>query len=147
MPEPLLTIGELARRAGVATSALRYWEELGLLPAPARVSGQRRYAEAAVAVVGVILLLQDAGFTLAEQKALAASRGGASGDWRPLAARKLAQLDAQIAQAQAARVAIEHALNCPHEDILECPTFRGFVGARLTGQPLHETDSPETAAG
>ena len=39
----LLTIGELARRAGVTTSALRYYEELGLLPAPARVSGQRRY--------------------------------------------------------------------------------------------------------
>ena len=141
MSERSLTIGDLARRAGVATSALRYWEELGLLPAPARISGQRRYAESAVGVVGVILLLQDAGFTLAEQKALAASRGVAPDNWRQLAARKLAALDDQIAQAQAAREAIEHALHCPHEDILECPTFRGFVSARLTGRPLHEADA------
>jgi hypothetical protein len=42
MSERLLTIGELARRAGVATSAVRYGEELGVLPAPARISGQRR---------------------------------------------------------------------------------------------------------
>jgi hypothetical protein len=33
-------------------------------------------------------------------------------------------------------VAIDHALHCPHEDILECPTFRGFVSARLTGRRL-----------
>jgi DNA-binding transcriptional MerR regulator len=129
-----LTIGELARRAGVATSALRYWEELGLLPAPARVSGQRRYPESMLGVVGVILLLQDAGFTLAEQKALAASHG--AGEWRELAGRKLGELDERIADAQAARVAIDHALHCPHEDILECPTFRGFVSARLTGRRL-----------
>ncbi len=47
-----LTIGELAKRTGVATSALRYYEELGLLPAPGRVSGQRRYPESAVGLVG-----------------------------------------------------------------------------------------------
>ena len=131
-----LTIGELARRTGVATSALRYWEELGLLPRPARVSGQRRYPESWVGLIGVILLLQDAGFTLAEQKALAASRAVATDEWRQLAGRKLAALDEQIAQAQAARVAIEHALHCPQEDILECPTFRGYVSARLTGRRL-----------
>ena len=77
MSERLLTIGELARRASVATSALRYWEELGLLSAPARISGQRRYPESAITLVGIILLLRDAGFSLAEQKALMASRGAA----------------------------------------------------------------------
>jgi DNA-binding transcriptional MerR regulator len=132
-----LTIGELARRAGVATSALRYWEDLGLMPAPDRISGRRRYPESALGLVGVILLLRDAGFTLAEQKAMT---GGASPDeWRRLAAHKLAELDEQIVQAQAARVAIDHALHCPHDDILQCPTFRGLVSARLAGQPLHET--------
>ena len=74
MPGRLLTIGELARRAGVATSALRYWEEIGLLPAAARVSGQRRYPQSAAELVGVILLLRDVGFSLAEQKAFLASR-------------------------------------------------------------------------
>ena len=70
MSERLLTIGELARRAGVATSALRYWEELGLLPAPARISGQRRYPESAVALVGVILLLRDVGEDPREREVL-----------------------------------------------------------------------------
>jgi DNA-binding transcriptional MerR regulator len=48
MSERMLTIGELAGHTGVATSALRYWEELGLLPTPVRISGQRRYPQLAV---------------------------------------------------------------------------------------------------
>jgi len=122
-PDGLLTIGELARRAGVTASALRYYEELGLLPAPARISGQRRYAESAARVVGTILLYSDAGFTLAEQKTLMASREDTCGEWRRLARRKLAELDEQIARAQAARDAIRHGLRCPHEDITQCPNF------------------------
>ena len=136
MPAGLLTIGELARRTGVAASALRYYEELGLLPAPARVSGQRRYPESTARVVGAILLYSDAGFTLAEQKALIASHQGPSGEWRRLARRKLAELDEQIARAQAARDAIRHGLRCPHEDITQCPNFNAGITARLAGQPL-----------
>jgi DNA-binding transcriptional MerR regulator len=138
MSERLLTIGELARRTGVATSALRYYEELGLLPAPARVAGQRRYPESAVGLVGMILLLRDVGFSLAEGKALMASRAGELDGWRRLAQRKLAALDEQIAKAQTAREAIQHALRCPHEDIVECPNFTSIVAARLAGQPLSE---------
>ena len=131
----LLTIGELARRAGVTASALRYYEELGLLPAPARVSGQRRYPESAARLVAAILLYSDAGFTLAEQKALMAPRDGTAG-WRRLAQRKLAELDEQIARAQAVREAISHGLRCPHEDITQCPNFNAGITARLAGQPL-----------
>jgi MerR family copper efflux transcriptional regulator len=138
MSDPLLTISELGRRAGVATSALRYWEELGLLPAPARIAGQRRYPESAAWLVGVILLLRDVGFSLAEQKAFMASHAAAPGDWQRLARRKRAELDEQIAKAQTAREAIDHALRCLHEDILECPTFASLIAARLTGQPLHQ---------
>jgi DNA-binding transcriptional MerR regulator len=138
MSDRLLTIGELARRAGVATSALRYWEELGLLPAAARISGQRRYPESAVGLVGIILLLREVGFSLAEQKAFMASRAVALDDWQRLARRKLAELDDQIAKAQTARQAIDHALRCPHEDILQCPNFASVIAARLTGQPLQQ---------
>jgi DNA-binding transcriptional MerR regulator len=138
MSDRLLTIGELARRAGVATSALRYWEDLGLLPTPARISGQRRYPESATALVGIILLLRDVGFSLAEQKALLASRVVARDDWQRLARRKLAELDEQIAKAQTAREAIEHALGCPHEDLLACPKTASGVAARLAGQPLQQ---------
>jgi MerR family redox-sensitive transcriptional activator SoxR len=117
---------------------LRYYEELGLLPAPARISGQRRYPESAAWLVGIILLLRDAGFTLPEQKAFMASRASAPGDWRRLAQRKLTELDEQIAKALAAREALEHALRCPHQDILQCPNFAGVITARLDGQPLSE---------
>src|SRR5215831_13506764 len=105
MSDRLLTIGELARRAGVAASALRYYEELGLLPTPARIAGQRRYPESAAGLVGIILLLRDVGFSLAEQRALMASRATAPGDWQRLVRRKRAELDDQIANAQAAREA------------------------------------------
>lgn len=137
-----LSIGELARRTGVSASALRYYEELGLLPAPARVSGQRRYPESAAQIVGTILLFSDAGFTLPEQKALLAAGAGASGEWDRLARRKLAELDEQIARAEAARDAIQHGLRCPHEDITQCPNFTAGVTARLAGQPL-STSHPE----
>jgi DNA-binding transcriptional MerR regulator len=144
MSDRLLTIGELARRAGVATSALRYWEDLGLLPTAARIAGQRRYPESAVGLVGLILLLRDVGFSLAEQKALMAARAVALDDWRRLARRKLADLDDQIAKAQAAREAIEHALRCPHEDIRQCPNFASVITARLAGQPLHQAHPHES---
>jgi DNA-binding transcriptional MerR regulator len=132
----LLTIGELARRAGVTASALRYYEELGLLPPPARISGQRRYPESAARLVAAILLYSDAGFTLAEQKALMAACDGTPRDRRRLMERKLAELDEQIARAQAVRDAIRHGLRCPHEDITRCPNFNAGVTARLAGQPL-----------
>jgi DNA-binding transcriptional MerR regulator len=137
----VLTIGEVARRTGIATSALRYYEQLGLLPTPARISGQRRYPESAVEFVGIILLLRDVGFSLAEQKAFMAARAVARGEWRRLAQRKLGKLDEQIAKAQTARKAIDHALGCPHEDILQCSNFRSLIAAALAGQPLHEAHS------
>ncbi len=65
-----LTIGELARRAGVRTSALRYYEDVGVLPVARRVSGQRRYAPEALQRVAVVQVAQEAGFTLAEIRLL-----------------------------------------------------------------------------
>jgi MerR family redox-sensitive transcriptional activator SoxR len=132
----LLTIGELARRAGVTATALRYYEELGLLPAPARVSGQRRYPESAARIVANILLYSAAGFTLAEQKALMSPSEGTP-DWRELAQRKLAELDEQIARAQAAREAIRHGLRCPRRDSTQRPDFHAVCPdfqALITGQ-------------
>lgn len=137
--ERALSIGELARRAGVSTSAIRYYEELGLLPVPARVSGQRRYPEDVVRLVGAILLHSDAGFTLAEQKTFTAAPLTASGAWGQLARLKLAELDEKIALAQAAREAIAHGLHCPHEDITQCPNYEAGVSARLAGQPLAQS--------
>jgi DNA-binding transcriptional MerR regulator len=138
-PDGLLTIGELARRAGVTASALRYYEELGLLPPPTRFSGQRRYPESAARLVAAILLYSDAGFTLTEQKTLLAAHASTPGERRQLMQRKLTELDEQIARAQAAREAISHGLHCPHEDITQCPNYNAGVTARLAGQPLSQS--------
>jgi len=133
-----LTIGELARATGVATSTLRYWEEFGLFPAPVRVSGRRRYAASAVGLVGQILLLQDAGFRLRELTEILAAWSDDPDAWRALAERKLVELDEQIARAQAARTALAHGLACRHRDPRDCPTAAGLVTARVAGVPLAE---------
>lgn len=111
------------------------------MPAPARVSGQRRYPESAVGLVGMILLLRDVGFSLRESKAFLASQAGTVDGWRRLAQRKLADLDEQIAKAETAREAVAHALNCPQDDIATCPNFAGVAAARLAGKPLEEAHS------
>ena len=140
--ETTLTIGQLARRTGAAPSALRYYEEIGLLAPTVRVSGQRRYGPGAVEVVGTVLFLADVGFTLAEIGQLMEARSTSPRTWRDLARRKLAELDERIAEAQAARVAVEHAIACPHDDIITCPNFQDVVRRRLDGEPLQEIRSP-----
>jgi MerR family redox-sensitive transcriptional activator SoxR len=65
-----LAIGEVARRAGIQPSALRYYERIGLMPAPKRVSGRRRYGEDTVQMLKVVQLAQSAGFTVAEIQTL-----------------------------------------------------------------------------
>lgn len=145
MSDEELTIGELASRTGIASSALRYWEERGLLPAPARVSGQRRYEPSVVGLVGVILTLRDLGFTLRELKTLVASHSLVVDGWQEPARRKLTELDQRIAQAQAARTAIAHALACPHQDdIHECPNFARAITERLAGSSLEEAHPHQT---
>src|SRR5919199_933661 len=65
-----MRIGEVAERAGVRVSLIRYYEEIGLLPEPARVSGQRRYDETVLRRLAVIDVAQRAGLTLDEIKDL-----------------------------------------------------------------------------
>jgi DNA-binding transcriptional MerR regulator len=138
MPHNLLTIGQLSAATGVAPSALRYYEELELLQPATRESGQRRYEAIAVGIVGLVVLLRDLGFTLAEVQRLFASRAVAPDAWRALAEAKLVEIDRHIADAQAARVAIEHSLNCPQDDLLACPNFWTLVATRLAGGTLAE---------
>jgi DNA-binding transcriptional MerR regulator len=132
MPDDgLVPIGELARRTGVATSALRYYERIGLLP-PAQRAGQRRQYPPSVAErVALVRLYQDAGFTLEEIGRMLAARSQGRRGWGDLAERKIAELDARIADAQQARTLIKHALECPHDDLLACPSFRSALEAQL----------------
>jgi DNA-binding transcriptional MerR regulator len=132
----VLTIGELARRTGVTTSALRYYDELGLVRPAQRISGHRRYTVDAVAAVGVVRFLQEVGFTLAEIKRLIASRKRSPVSWRTLAVRKSEELRQRIARDEAALQAIDHSLVCPKDDFLECPNFWTTVNEFLSGVAL-----------
>src|SRR5215218_1542767 len=91
-----LHIGEVAQRAGLRASALRYYERVGLLAAPKRVSGQRRYDASVVQIVRVIQLAQQAGFSIAEIQTLLhgfAPDTPPAARWQPLARQKRNQLD------------------------------------------------------
>src|SRR5262249_62157663 len=70
---PLLGIGELGRRTGLATSALRYYERVGLLVPDGRAHGRRYYGPASAERIALIRLCQDAGFTLAEIRTVLAA--------------------------------------------------------------------------
>src|SRR5207249_10640293 len=104
--DQLLPIGEVARRAGLRPSALRFYEDAGLMRPVARVSGRRRYDRSALHRLAVIGLLRDAGFTIEEMRRLLAG-GTARHRWRPIAERKLQEIDSRIAEAQETRRLIE----------------------------------------
>ena len=77
--EAELTIGEVARRAGVATSSIRYYESIGLLPEPDRLHGQRRYDAGVLGRLAFIGVAQSAGFKIAEIMELVVERTRAIG--------------------------------------------------------------------
>src|SRR5687768_5719384 len=100
-----LTIGQLASRTGLATSAIRYYERRGVLPPAERVSGQRRYGPEAVRRLEIVGVAQRAGFTLDEARVLLDS----GAPLRELAARKLPEVEALIARAEEMRSWLVHA--------------------------------------
>ena len=110
-----LAIGDVARRAGIRPSALRYYESIGLLPAPKRVNGRRRYDQSTVQMLKVVQLAQQAGFTVAEIQVLLhgfAPNTPPAARWQPLAQHKIAELDALIERAQQMKRILETGLNC-----------------------------------
>lgn len=118
-----LAIGEVSRRSGLRPSALRYYERLGLLDAPARAGRFRRYEVGVFQRLGVIQLAQQAGFTMAEIGELL---NGFSPDtlpavrWRAFAERKLVEVDAQIRRAEEMRRLLKESLHCGCLTIDEC---------------------------
>jgi len=128
MDEATLTIGQVARHAGLNASAIRYYEREGLLPAADRAGGQRRYGEAALRRLEVIDIAKRAGFSLDEVRLLLdASDGGepAHAELSALADRKLGEVDALIARAEAMREWLVKAQRCTCSSLELCELFRG----------------------
>jgi MerR family redox-sensitive transcriptional activator SoxR len=117
-----MKIGELARHAGVRTSAIRYYESAGLLPAAERRGGQRVYGRDALERLELIKAGQSLGFSLEEVAMILRSLGepSVSGRWKALATRKIAELDRTIATARAIKRLLEEGLECGCVDVREC---------------------------
>lgn len=114
MADDLLPIGDVALRAGVAASAIRFYEQHGLLePAARGPNGRRRYRPGAVARVEVIVDLADVGFTIAEIAELLAGADASPAAWRRLVERKIDELDGRLRRVRATRAALHGALDDP----------------------------------
>jgi DNA-binding transcriptional MerR regulator len=126
----LLTIGEVAERAQVATSAVRYYERQGLLSPDARKSGQRRYRTETLRRLVFIRMLQEAGLALEEiRKILDAATVT---EWKVIAQHRLQVLDEQIAQLQHARGVLSAALLCRFDHpATDCSVMGAEIDRRL----------------
>jgi MerR family transcriptional regulator, redox-sensitive transcriptional activator SoxR len=126
VPEALLKIGELARRTGRRASAIRYYEQIGLLDEAMRVSGQRRYRPDSVRTLGVIGVAQRAGLSLDEIKPLLEAEPGdhaAIEALRSVALRKLPEVTAIIERATLVRRWLEAASRCECPSLDDCALF------------------------
>ncbi|HYM43115.1 MAG TPA: MerR family transcriptional regulator [Steroidobacteraceae bacterium] len=118
-----MPIGKLARAAGLAPSAIRYYEKAGLLPRPVRQSGQRRYGAQTAARLRIIRLARAAGFTIAETRTFLSGFSPATtpaARWRTLAGRKLAELEAQAQRIARMRQLLESSFHCGCLRIEDC---------------------------
>jgi MerR family transcriptional regulator, redox-sensitive transcriptional activator SoxR len=118
-----MAIGEVARRAGINASAIRYYEKVGLLGEPDRVNGRRRYEPGVFDLLAVLRVAQHAGFTIAETRTLMhgfSAKTPPSERWRRLAAEKLPQLEAQIERTFAMKRLLERGLRCECLSLEDC---------------------------
>ena len=121
-----LSIGEVARRAGLRTSALRFYEKSGLLPAPPRKSRQRCYNEAILGRIYLIQLALEAGFTVAETRTFLS---GFAADtppakrWRALAERKLQELDTLMKRVERMKQLLEMGFRCGCPRLEDCESL------------------------
>ena len=118
-----MKIGEIATRTGVPASTLRYYESLGLLPMPRRVSGRRQYDDDVFQSVALIQLAQQAGFKLNEIRFLLQPTGDhaiLAAGWQQLAPQKIIELDALIARTQAMKARLQEGLACQCQQMDDC---------------------------
>ena len=148
-PSDLLTIGDVSRMAGKSASSVRYYEHIGLIPPPIRVSGHRRYSSAVLRTLAVIDSAQRAGLTLEEIRSLLAASPGntaAAERLRQIAVRRLPDVHALIERAERVRGWLEAAAACACPSLDDCPLFdepgrlpprdtAADVGARMGGRP------------
>jgi DNA-binding transcriptional MerR regulator len=127
-----LDIAEVARRSGVPASALRFYEEKGLIVSVGRRGLRRLFDPAVLQRLALIALGRSAGLSLDEIKQMFAPDGRPRID-RQLLADKADELDQTIRKLEAMRNGLRHAAACPARSHMECPTFRRLLGIAGSG--------------
>ncbi|WP_269857973.1 redox-sensitive transcriptional activator SoxR [Streptomyces sp. RPT161] len=132
-----LTIGELAARSGLATSALRYYEELGLIHSERTAGGQRRYKRATLRRVAFIRAAQQVGLTLDEARAalaeLPAERTPNATEWAQVARAWQRRIDAQIADLERLRTRLTGCIGCGCLSLTRCRLYNPADTAAQSG--------------
>jgi len=127
-----LDIGEVAQRAGVPASTLRYYEEKGLIASTGRRGLRRLFGAGVVERLALIALGRAAGFSLDEIAQMFASDGKPRIDRQMLAA-KADEIDKKVRELTAMRNGLRHAVACKAPSHMECPTFRRLLSAASQG--------------
>ncbi len=129
-----MDIAEVAKKAGVPASTLRFYEEKGLIRSNGRHGLRRLFDASVLERLSLIALGRSAGFSLEEIGRMFSTDGRTNIDRQALAA-KAEELDATIRQLRAMRNGLRHAAVCPARSHLECPTFRKLMSAAAPARP------------
>ena len=127
-----MDIAEVAKRAGVAASTLRFYEEKGLIASVGRQGLRRRFDPNVLDQLALIALAQSVGFSLNEIGSMFSSDGRPSIDRQMLSA-KADEIDAMVARLKAMSKGLRHAAVCPAPSHSECPTFQRLLRAAGSG--------------
>lgn len=129
---PGMPIGQVARLAGLNASSIRYYELAGLLPPPARQSGQRRYGPETCARLRIIRVAREAGFSIEETRTFLSGFSPATppaARWRALAQRKLAEIEVQSARLERMKGLLNSSFHCGCLSIEDCERALLAAGA------------------
>lgn len=133
-----LDIGEVAERSGIKPSALRYYEETGLISSVSRRGLRRQFPPEVLLQLKLIAMAKSAGFSL-QEIALMFGRDGLPVLPRPLLHERANEIDEQICELTALRDTLRHVADCPAPSHMECPTFRRLMqDATLRGGSSRE---------
>lgn len=128
-----MDIGEVAQKSGLSASALRYYEEKGLIASVGRVGLRRTFSPAVMHQLSLIALGQAAGFSLDEVGRMFSADGRATIDRKSLVG-KAEEIDATIRRLQALSNGLRHAAVCPAANHSECLTFQRLLRAAVAGK-------------
>ena len=127
-----MDISEVARRSGIAASALRFYEDKLLIASVGRQGARRRFSPEVLDQLALISLGQAAGFSLDEIRAMFSPQGEPNIDRHKLSA-KADEIDRKVRRLKAMSDGLRHAAACPAPSHAECPTFKRLLKAAASG--------------